>query len=142
MLHRKFLNASQIVDLYTKYLETFNAHIAATRAGVSYNNALKLIREIHALKAGEVISRQRNRDELMKAFAIIARNEGPSNLIPTPPPVTTETAEQKVDRLFEELKQALAELATQLVTQKNQELVDAARNSNFVGFLKSRGFGK
>lgn len=147
MKTKKYLTASEIISLWDTYQETLSARVAAERAGVAYNTASRMVREIESALEGEPITRKKGAGELKRAVReirvsqVVVRSPATPALGEAPPQETpsqslpTEDAEQKIERLWNELKVAVVNYALEAV------VMEEAKKSSIVGLIK-RGLSR
>ena len=146
MMSKHFLNARQMVRTYDLYLENLDFLTVAKKMGVSYPNVRNVVREIQSMLAGEGGKRVKGRAEILMAVEEIKSRQVEPGRGVVDPDISTqttdaETSEQKMGRLFEELKSAISDWAYAVVEERNKEVVDLAKKSNFVDYLK-RGLSR
>jgi len=139
MKRKNFLGINKVLELWLEYNRTFSYTDAAEKVGIVSSTARRWVMDIQSTLAGEKVRRERGQVVLKRVVKLI--QEG-NPILQTPPvassPVqisASNTAEDRVDALFEELKQALSDLAIKLAEEKTKEITEAARRSNVVGMI-------
>ena len=140
MKRKNFLGINKVLELWLEYNRTFSYTDAAEKVGIVSSTARRWVMDIQSTLAGEKVRRERGRMVIKRVIKLIQEE----NLIPPHPNATvisspqlptSNTAEDRVDALFEELKQALSDLAIKLAEEKTKEITEAARRSNVVGMI-------
>lgn len=150
-----------MVKGYRYYLKSNSIADTAHFLRCSYSNVRTFITEIQRVLAGGEPKRLHGRQNILDAVYTLQRfpseervesvgNVGDPSPEPTPSVTTTqglrqidnmgnlidETSEQEMNRLFEEFKTAVSDWTYELVEEKNRAILDAAKRSNIVDFLK------
>lgn len=150
MKQHKYLNIPQLKSLWSIYNEDFSIQRVARDLNIANSTASRWVRDIQHCLSGGRVTRVHGGDTLRSLISYLKRSQEESNLVPNvesrpASPIykeryeqATESVEGRVNRLFEELKSAISDLALEIVETKNKELVDAAKKSNLTGFINSR----
>ena len=144
MKHKKYLNATEVMILWNTYNRSFSYKEASDAVGVVMSTGYRWIKEIQAVLAGEKVVRLRGGDILRWVVRKIKEEkENPAGFQtptqsngPISQPSTAETTEERVERLFSELKRAIADLALEMANERNKEIIEQAKSSNIIGTIK------
>lgn len=141
MKHKKFLDTAGFLSIYQDYLAGYSIKEIAKRSGVSHITVYKNLKEIQSALAGEPITRKKMANDLRTAVAEIhrqreeRRNAKAEKMPEISSPVETPDPYGRVDRAWNELKQALSDLAVFLADQRLGAVSEAAKKSNLVGLI-------
>ena len=136
------MKANQMVKAWDTYNQNLDVSLTAKEMNVSYGSVNYLVKDLQRVLAGSLPQRVKGRTHILTAAKIIKSREAKTEETTangkheTSPSV--ESSESKINRLFDELKQAVEEYAYELALEKNKEIVEAAQKSNIVGTLRSR----
>jgi len=136
--------------LWNTYNRSFSYKEASDAVGVVMSTGYRWIKEIQAVLAGEKVVRLRGGDILRWVVRKIKENKDlqsqmdkedlitfqPQSNGPISQPSTAETTEERVERLFSELKRAIADLALEMANERNKEIIEQAKSSNIIGTIK------
>lgn len=130
---RHHLKHYDLVAMYDKYMETLDKEIAAKSVGVAYTTALGNLNTLTHMLAGGDVDRKRTADQFRLAVRTIKERdkseviEDKGVIVNTPP----ESQEEKLNRLFEDLKVALVDYAI-------SRCQESFKKGNIVDFLNQR----
>ena len=151
-----------MVKGYRYYLKSKSIADTAHFLRCSYSNVRMFITELQKVLAGGEPKRLHGRQNILDVVYTLQRFPAeteevrpitPSMVVPMEDGrlvsshlnailgKTKETPEKKMNRLFEEFKTAVSDWSYELVEEKNKELVETAKRSNIVDFLK-RGMSR
>lgn len=154
MKKRIYLTAPRILEMWDIYNETLSFSVTAEKLGVSYANVRNWVRDIERGLTGVKVNRVKGKQHLKTVLKILKNKEeeksniqkettSPASIYETVPYSTSiqlppEDVEARVERLWNELKEAVSDLALQLADERSKELVEAAQRSNLVGLIKQK----
>lgn len=144
----------QVVALWDAYNQGLYPKAIAKDFGVSYGQVNRWVSDIQSALAGERVVRKRCADALEGALRVIRSRSKPQELTATQPKTEEVSIEQenpgaKVERLWNQLQEALGELSLYMAEQKTREIIEKAnrleeeaKKSNILGFIQKRWEGR